>query len=231
MTKSSKAEQMLRQRLEENPRLPATTRHILKSLASDAAAPVWEFFGHDEPKVLRVVDRSRQAYEQTLEEMARPSSTQEQQDIESIIAQANKLKTAIRSSALPGRTAYLDRYELQAEDLPNVPLDVGWHTLSSRGHFGFGYPLAICDVLDWAVELAQQHLDNRPARAIARKKDQPEVTVFVRLLAWHFRREFGEEYRTAISHIASAVFDLTEPLDVKSVDGRLKDRQAPFSST
>lgn len=232
MTKPSKAMQLLQQRLAENPRLPAPTRHVLKALASEAGAPVWDFFGHDEPKLWRVVDRVRQAYEQTLAEMARPSSSQERQDIESIITQAKKLKTAIKSSSLPGRTAYLDRYELQAEDMPDVPIDVGWHTLPAVGHFGFGYPLAICEVLDWAAELAQQHLDGLPVRAVTRKKDQPEVTVFVRRLAWHFgEREFGEEHRTAIAHIANAVFDLSDPLDVKGVDGRLKDRNKPFSKT
>lgn len=231
MKQLSKAMQLLQQRLAENPRLPGPTRHVLKALASEAGAPVWDFFGHDEPKLWRVVDRVRQAYEQTLAEMARPSSSQEREDIESIISQAKRLKTAIKSSSLPGRTAYLDRYELRAEDLPDVPIDVGWHSLPAGSYFGIGYPLEICEVLDWAAELAQQHLDSRPARAITRKKDQPEVTVFVRRLAWHFGREFNEEHRTAIAHIATAVFDLSDPLDVKGVDGRLKDRKKPFATT
>jgi hypothetical protein len=164
-------------------------------------------------------------------EMARPTSAHELQDIEAVIALAKKLKTAIKSSSLPGRTAYLDQYELQAEDMPDVPLDVGWHSLPAVGHFGFGYPLAICDVLTWATELAQRHLDSLPARAISRQKDRPEVTAFVRKLAWHFMREFQQEHRTVIAHIATAVFDLTDPLDVKGVDGRLKDRSRPFAPT
>lgn len=231
MTKPSTAAQLLQKRLKEHPRLPVPTRHILAALAGEAAVPVWEFFGPDEVKMWRVVDRVRQAYEQTLAEMDRPSSSQERQDIENIVAQAKKLKTAIKSSSLPGRTAYLDRYELQCEDMPEVPLNVGWHSLPAVGHVGFGYPLAICDVLDWAADLAQRHLDTRPVRAIDRRKDQPEVTVFVRRLAWHFGREFKEEHRSAIAHIANAIFDLPDPLDVKGVEGRLKDRKKPFSAT
>jgi hypothetical protein len=53
----------------------------------------------------------------------------------------------------------------------------------------------------------------------------------VRLLAWHFKREFKQEHRTAIAHIATAVFDLSDPLDVKGVEGRLKDRKGPFAAT
>ena len=114
--------------------------------------------------------------------------------------------------------------------MPPVPVDLGWHSLRAGG-YAMGYPLAVCDVLDWAVELAQQHIESLPARSLVRQKDQPELTAFVRRLAWHFNREFQQEHRTAIAHIATAVFDLTDPLDVKGVDGRLKDRKGPFAAT
>ena len=94
-----------------------------------------------------------------------------------------------------------------------------------------GYPLAVCDVLEWAVELTQQHLESLPARSLVRQKDQPQLTAFVRHLALYFNHAFQQEHRTAIGHIASAVFDLSDPLDVKGVDGRLKDRNGPFIPT
>ncbi|MDI1342420.1 hypothetical protein [Polaromonas sp.] len=229
MQKQKAAAEHIRQRLSDNPRLPAATRHVLETLATEAAAPAWDFF--EEPELWRVVDRVRQAYEQTLAEIARPSKTHESDDLTAIIKKARDLQSAIKRSSLPGRTAYLDRYELQAEDMPDVPIDVGWHTLPAVGRVGFGYPLAICEVLGWAAELAQEHLDSLPVRSLDKKKGKPEVTAFVRLLAWHFKREFKKEHRTAIAHIATAVFDLSDPLDVKGVDGRLKDRKRPFVAT
>jgi hypothetical protein len=231
MQNQNVAAEFLRQRLANGPLLPAATRHVLKTLATEAAAPAWDFFGHEELELSRVVDRVRQAYEQALDEMARPSKTDEMDDLKAIIQKSHDLQRAIKSSSLPGRVAYLDRYELQAEEMPAVPLDVGWHTLPAGGHGGFGYPLAICDVLGWAADLAQQHLDSLPARSLEKKKDRPEVTAFVRRLAWHFKREFKKEHRTAIAHFATAVFDLSDPLDVKGVNGRLKDRKSPFAAT
>ena len=224
------AGQILMQRLEANPDLPRLTRHVMAALATDTAAPAWLFFGKDEAIVGRVVNRVRQAFEQALCEIARPKSKAELDDIRGIIEKAAALKLAIKTSSLPGNWARMDKFELTAEDRPAIPLDVGWHSLP-KDWGGMGYPLAITDVLDWAVELAKHHLDSLPVRAVERQKDQPEVTAFVRLLAWHFNREFKSENRTAIGHITTAVFNLNEPLDVKGVEGKLKDRRLPFIPT
>lgn len=230
MTQLPRAAQILQQRLADNPRLPRATRHVMAALATEAAEPAWDFFGHDEATVGRVLSLVRQAFEQALDEISRPSATDEASDLQGIIKKARDLQRAIKTSSLPGNWVRNDRFELTAEDMPAVPVDLGWHSLRPEG-YAFGYPLAICDVLDWAVELAQHQLDNRPARSLVRQKDQPELTAFVRHLAWHFNREFKQEHRTAIAHIATAVFDLSDPLDVKGVDGRLKDRKKPFATT
>ena len=230
MTQPPRAAQILQKRLADNPRLPRATRHVMAALAAEAAEPAWDFFGHDDATVGRVLSLVRQAFEQALDEISRPSATNEASDLQGIIKKARDLQRAIKTSSLPGDWVRHDRFELGAEDMPPVPVDLGWHSLRPEG-YAFGYPLAICDVLDWAVELAQHQLDNRPARSLVRQKDQPELTSFVRHLAWHFNREFKQEHRTAIAHIATAVFDLSNPLDVKGVDGRLKDRKKPFATT
>ena len=231
MTKATcAAEQILRQRLEANPRLPRLTRYVMEKLATDAAAPAWIFFGQDEAMVGRVTDRVRQAFEQALHEIERPKSKPELDDIEGIIEKAAALKLAIKTSSLPGNWARMDKFEVTSNDMPAIPLDVGWHSLRKDWN-GMGYPLAITDVLDWTIELAKHHLDSLPLRAVERQKEQAEVTAFVRLLAWHFHREFEAEYRTAIAHITTAVFKLDKPLDVKDIDGKLKDRKPPFIPT
>ena len=224
------AQKILKQLLEDHPRLPSNTRYVMAALATDTAAPAWSFFGDDEAIVNRVVDRVRQAFEQALHEIARPKSKAELDDIKGIIEKALALKLAIKTSSLPGNWARMDKFELTAEDMPAIPLDVGWHSLR-KDWSGMGYPLAITEVLDWAVELAKHHLESLPVRAVERQKDQPEVTAFVRLLAWHFHREFKSENRTAIGHITTAVFNLNEPLDGKGVEGKLKDRKPPFKPT
>ena len=221
------AGQILIQSLEANPDLPRLTRHVMAALATDTAAPAWLFFGKDEAIVGRVVNRVCQALEQAQREIARPKSKAELDDIKSIIEKAAALKLAIKTSSLPGNWARMDKFELTADDMPAIPIDVGWHSLR-QDWSGIGYPLAITDVLDWAVELAKHHLESLPVRAVERQKDQPEVTAFVRLLAWHFHREFNAEHRTAIGHITTAVFKLYEPLDVKGVEGKLKDRKPSF---
>ena len=224
------AQQILKQQLGEHPGLPWKTRHVMAALMTDTAAPAWLFFGNNEAIVKRVVHRVCQAFEQAVSEIERPKSKAERDDISGIIEKAKVLKLAIKRSSLPGNWARMDKFELGAEDMPAVRVDVGWHSLR-KDWAGMGYPLAISDVLDWAIELANHHLDTLPLRAVERQKDQAEVTAFVRFLALHFSDEFGEEHRTAIGHIATAVFKLTEPLDVKGVEGKLKDRKPPFIPT
>lgn len=230
MPKQNHAAIYLNQRLAKNPRLPEAERHVMAALASEAAKPAWEFFGHDAAIVWRVVGRVVQAFKQALSEVGRPTDKAETDDLQSIIKKAGELQLAIKTSSLPSNWVRHDRFELTAEDMPSVPVDLGWHSLRPGG-YGLGYPLAIHDVLGWAAELAQQHLDSLPPRSLERKKGQAKVTAFVRFLAWHFEREFQQEHRTAIGHIASAVFDLADPLDANGVDVRLKDRKAPFDKT
>lgn len=201
---------ILTERLASNPRLPVLTRHVMTKLASGPeAAAVWKVFGGDEEIVGRVINRVRTAFELALREEARPKDSIEKDDIESVKKKAQELKAAIKASSLPGNTASEGKFELAAHHGPDVLLSVGWHSLQTDTDW-MGYPLAVCDVLDWAIQLADEHMKQLPARAVKRDKkiNDLEVRAFVRHLAWQFIREFGKEHHPAIAHAANCVFDL-----------------------
>jgi hypothetical protein len=134
MNASNDARKNLRQRLVDHPRLPLTTRHVMHALATETAEPAWDFFGHDDAMVGRVLNLVRQAFEQSLAEVSRPTSTHEVADVKSVIKKARALQSAIKNSSLPGNWVRLDHFELEAEDMPSVPLDLGWHSLRSEGY-------------------------------------------------------------------------------------------------
>ena len=102
MQKQNVAAEHLQQRLADHPRLPAATRHVMAALATDAAKPAWDFFGHDDATVGRVLNRVRQAFEQALAEISRPSASDEAADLQDIIKKARDLQLAIKTSSLPG---------------------------------------------------------------------------------------------------------------------------------
>lgn len=213
----------LARKLEENPRLPASTAIVIRALSTgEEAASVWRLFGDDEAMVNRVVDRIRAAFEHASAEVSRPPVTHEREDIEAVMNLAARLKSAIVSSSLPKGRAWLDRYQLSALNRPDIEVDIGWHGLRPDIDW-HGYPLAITDVLDAAIGLAQLHLDGLPARSLVRQSGKPDLRAFVRHLDWQFRREFDERHLTAIAHIATAIFNPDNPLDRKDVEGLLKD--------
>jgi hypothetical protein len=224
--KNNGASQLLIQWLEEHPKLPVLTRHVMKSLASgDEAAAAWRVLGTDEVTVGNVINRVRSALEQALQEVNRPSVKDENTDLARIIKLITDLKREIKTT-LPGD--WCQGYELAAEGQKTVMLDLGWHSLRSEGYFG--YPLSVVEVLDMAVEMIEARTKNLPIRAITRRGDSPEIQSFVRHLAWQFAREFKQEMRGTIAHITNAIFDPADPLDVSDVEGILKDRPAPFKA-
>lgn len=237
VTHGEVAGQILTARLANSTRAPREIRHVMKKMASGPeAAAVWKVFGSDDDTVGHVTDLVRQALEGALKEIQRPPAKKEREDIERVIKLASELKEAIKASSLPGNWCRNDFADLSAVWGPDIELSVGWHSLSKELDWQ-GYPLAICDVLDWAGELASQHLNSLPARAVARKSTTrmregtyPEVPAFVRLLAWHFHRNFKQERRGTIAHVANAIFDLEEGhmLNSAVVEGYLKDRRTPL---
>src|SRR5450830_585356 len=188
------AGQILMQSLETNPKLPDLTRHVMARMATgDEAAAAWRVLGEDEDTVNRVMSRIRTAVELALKEIDRPNEKDERQDIDHIIKLANDLKRAIKASSLPGDWCRQFEHELKAEGQPPVSIELGWHSLPPGG-YGIGYPLAVVGVLDWAIDMARDHANQLPVRAVLRRRGKhPEVAAFVRHLAWQFGREYGKE--------------------------------------
>lgn len=211
------------------PRLPQLTRHVMTALATgDEAAAAWRELGTDEATLDKVTNRVHSALEQALTEVKRPSVKDERTDIAHIIKLATNLKKEIKRT-LPGDWCRVFQHELTADDRPPIDLEFGWHSLRPNGYQG-GYPLAVSDVLDWAIQMAKEHAKNLPIRAVTRRGGRPEIQAFVRHLAWQFSREFGKEMRGTIAHIANAIFNPADPLDVNAVEGIVKDRPGPFKA-
>ncbi len=220
---AAKARAILLALLAENPKLPAAMRQVMTALASDAAAPAWNYLGSDKDKVDAVIHLVWSAYKTALDEAARTTTKAEREDLNEIIKLSGKLARLIRTS-LPGDQVQIGAVALHSDRMKDVFLDVGWHSLRPGG-YGIHHALAITDVLEWAEKMAMEHTDRLPVRATQRGGDNNVVvTAFIRCLAWLFQREFGREMRGTIGHIASAVFDLSEPLDEKNVAGKLKNR-------
>jgi hypothetical protein len=231
------AQSLLRELLADKQRGARAWRVAAVALASDYEAPeAWRTFNKvDRALVLTVVDRVRQAYQQTERELSRPQEvTAERRALAKVRKLARELAAAVRESPLPGNWAQGGAFTLTAEGLPDVDLEMGWHSLPPGGFgLGLGYSLSVCAVLEWAGEAVDKFEASQPPRAAIRRNARTgHVQVFVRHLAWHFAREFGEERRTAIAHIASALFKVDgQPavIDAKAVDGYLKSRPAAFT--
>ena len=227
--KSTGATEWLQQSLNDNPRLPTLTRHVMTAMSSgDDAAAAWRILGTDDDTVAGVVWRVEAALKAAMDEANRPTATNERDGIDRVIMLARQLQNEIRS-VMPG-----DKATVVLDDVPagrNKPafVEFGWHSMRPGGYIG-GYPVCVDDVLDFAIKLAKQHAENLPVRAVSRRGDRPEVKAFVRHLAWQFNREFGKEMRGTIAYITCAIFDLENPLDAAAVEGILKDRPAPFKA-
>lgn len=201
-----------------------TIKHVLAKLSDgDAAKAAWSYF---EPQQTgAVLSRVRTAFELTMKECERPQKTIEQEDVARIIQLATELQRAIKQT-MPGDTVRHDYVALDAEGLPDVDLEIGWHSLR-QGGYGIGYPLAAVEVLDWVKDLARQHLDRKPVRTVARTATgadrAPEITMFVRHLDWQFRREFGGAGRpAAIAAIVNALFTPEQPIGARDAEVRLR---------
>ena len=225
-TNATKASAVLRALLAETPKLPAITREVMTTLASDTAAPAWRVLGSDKDAVGAVVNRVQTAYKAALAEAARPTESAEQADLNEIITLAGKLARLIRTS-LPGDQVQIGAVALRGDRIKDVFLDVGWHSLRPGG-YGIHHALAVTDVLEWTEKMAREHIERLPARAMQRRGEDAAVSAFVRHLAWQFGREFGRELRGTIGHIASAMFDLQKPLNASDVEAILKNRPPVF---
>lgn len=213
--------------LAENPNLPTVTRTVMTALASDTAAPAWRVLGSKRDTVGAVVNGVQTAYKAALDEAARPTESAERADLNEIIKLAGKLARLIRAS-LPGDQVKIAFVALRDDGMKDAFLDVGWHSLRPGG-YGIHHTLAVTDALEWAEKMAREHIERLPARAMQRRGDDAAVSAFVRHLAWQFGCEFGRELRGTIGHIASAMFQLDNPLGAEDVVAILKNRPPGFT--
>lgn len=226
--KPNGASRLLQQRLDDSPGLPALTRHVMKALAyGDEAARAWRVLGTGDDMVYRVCNRVRDALTQALHEAKRPDVKDEKGDLARIKRLAKELKREI-VCLMPGDS--IKPVGIKAGSFPPIQIEFGWHSLRPDG-YGFGYPLAATDMLDLIVQMATDHATNLPVRAVTKNGIRPKkVRAFVRNLAWQFSQEFGQEMRGTIGYIATAVFDLADPLSAKDVEVILKDRPPAFKT-
>ena len=219
----------IQQCLVQHPKAPSLTRDVWQALgAGPEAAALWRLLGKDSVTGWKVVDLVRSANEQAHKEIARPSKKPELDDLNLVINKAKSLKRAIKSS-LPADQAVLFAYDLKGAQMPTIPLEFCFHRLKPGGD-EIAYPLVVNDVLDWLIEQVTLRRAQFPLRALTRQGHQPLVQAFVRHLAWQFGQAFGQEHRTSIGHIATAVFELPDPLDKAGVNAILKDRPVAFKS-
>jgi len=167
----------------------------------------------------------KNAFRLANQEVMRPSSADEAAQFDRVVRLARELRAAIEQSPLPKDSACLR--SLTKEGAPDVMLMVGWRDLRDDG-YELGYPLAIVDVLDLAIELAEFYRKALPVRSIARHKGNPLVSAFVRWLAYFFSKSLGAELHGTIARVANAALDLSDPLDKNRVQAILKDAPPPL---
>jgi hypothetical protein len=227
---AAQAQAVIREMLKDAPRAPRPWRYVAGRMAGDFEAPAaWERLGGSREVVQKVLDMVRQSFEQASREVHRPSAAAERDDIQRVVQLAKSLRLAIRNSSLPADTLQHGAALVGNYGRPDLPIDFGWHSVQP-GHSIAGYWLTVEEMLDWTIAAADAHLSRLPARSVQRKSSrrEPQVTAFVRYLAWHFGRHLGQEMWGTIGHIASAVFDLKVPLDESNVEAMLKDRPEVF---
>lgn len=177
------------------------------------------------------------ALESAAQETRRQTITEERADIERVARMARELKAAIEASPLPaGWATYVtfdeSEGESEGESERAAPVLFGWRDIDdlAEEHKGFCPAFSICDVLELADKLAQEHLNKLPPRAVARHRgngNRPLQVAFVRWLAWDFGVRFGREFRGVVARVATALFD-DSPLTKRDVDVILKDRPPAF---
>lgn len=227
-THSAVAQTILKDWLEKNQQAPRFWRALAQRLATHHDMPsAWRELAKHGDVVMPMFSIVHTAFEQAAAETRRQSTKEETTQLQRVRKLALQLKEAIEQSPLPRNSTKM--YTLLCENRPEAHLMLGWRDLQQNG-FGLGYPLSIVEVLDIAVHLLDEHVQNLPLRSVKRHHKRPQVAAFVRFLAWHFGRRFGKEMHGTVARITTAVFDIskTDPLDKKGVQAILKNRPVAF---
>lgn len=204
---------------------------------SKAMTSAWTTLAKDGMHPMHVFSVVRQAHANATREFQRMPSKEEKAALVRVKKAAVKLKEAIECSSLPSDWGSLRM--LQQDGHPQVAVVVGWRDLSPDGH-GFGYPIAIVDLLDLVVDLVQQHQDSLPRRSVPRRKDgapgilaadaakTEHARMFVRWLAYRIKQDAGSEHHACVAQIANVVLRPSQPLDADRVKLICRDSPPEF---
>lgn len=211
----------------ENKGAPLYWRQLADLLANHHDMPeAWAELGKRGDVVMPFFSCVCKAFKAAAKEAVRQTATEERAQLERVRRLTGELKMAIEQSPLPRGWAKL--MELTAHDEKPAMLWLGWRDLQESG-LGFGYQLAIVEVLDRAAELLDSHIAALPPRAVKRHRDKPHIVAFIRWLTFYVSHEFGEELHGTVARVATAVFDQAEPLTKRDVESILKDRPPEFA--
>lgn len=237
-TPADVARAVLLQWAQGEPRAPSRLRLVAQKLAMHPdMSPAWGELAKCNVGPMQVRASVTSALEGASKETRRQTTAEERTGIERVARMARELKAAIEASPLPaGHATYItfeaSGGESEDESERAAPVLVGWREIDglAKSHKGFCPVFSICDVLELAEKLAQEHLTKLPPRAVARHRgrgNRPLQVAFVRWLAWDFGVRFGREFRGVVARVATALFD-DSPLTKRDVDVILKDRPPAF---
>ncbi len=210
----------------ENPAAPRDWLVLADRLASHPDMPVaWAELRKRGEDAKAVFSDVCSAFRYANLEVRRPRLKKEREQFERVRAAARELQRAIQSSSLPKNSGTFAR--LTCEGLKDINLVIGWRDLAEDG-YGFGYPLAVSDFLDFVVTMVDRESEKLPPRSIARQRKRWLESAFVRWMTFYMIQRFGDEMHATVARISSAALNLADPLDKKDVEAFLRDSPKAF---
>lgn len=213
----------------DNPRAPIQWRAVAERIATHRdMLPAWKELAKHGVEPMVLFSFVNKAIDNADKETRRQSATEERRGVERVARLARDLKIAIEESPLPRNSAKLAQL---GDGEKSVPLLFGWREIEGVAKFlKSRHALTVCEVLELAEKMAQEHLRSLPPRSTSRHRGKgvrPLQVAFVRWLAWQLGSELGNEFRGVIARVSTAIFD-ESPLTKRDVDVILKDRPSPF---
>ena len=224
--------QRLTQWVTDNPNQNSHTyvRHWLISTlkASDDMPRAWLELEKKRIDALAFITIVESSLRNASAETKKQPSGEIDEDIATVKRLISDLRTAIKRSPLPAKSA--SHRELRTPGLPAVNVLMGWRDIDSLGEFYKMYALSVFDMLDVASELLEEFVNSQPPRAVLRHVKRPEITAFVRWLGWRMRQEFECELPGTLARVTNALYNPADHLTKESVKDILRTAPAPFQN-
>lgn len=206
--RATKHARMLARRLAEHPGMRAAWRKLRKH--GDVVLPVF--------------DDVFAALAEANKEITRLPRKDEREQLARVKRIASELKRAIEHSPLPRNSAAL--VTLQRDYAAPFSLWVGWRDLKPNADKSPVPIVTFVELLDLLPGMVDIHAGILRPRAVARQRDMPLESAFVRWLAVCFRKRFGDAPPGTLAVFASAALD--RQIDRKAVERILKTSPAAF---